>query len=48
MENGGFWLDDSVVGDWVTIGYNKMNGRIPGCYQYSSISTIKVMPVFED
>lgn len=48
MENGGFRLDDSVVGDWVTIGYNKMDGRIPGCYQYSSVTTIKVMPVFED
>lgn len=48
MENGGFRMDDTVVGDWVTIGYDKMDGRIPGCYQYSSISTIKVMPVFED
>lgn len=48
MENGGFRLDDSVVAAWVTIGYDKMDGRIPACYQYSSITTIKVMPVFED
>lgn len=47
-ENGGFRLDDSVVGAWETIGYDKMDGRIPACYQYSSVTTIKVMPVFED
>lgn len=48
MENGGFRLDDSLVDDWITIGYDKMDGRIPACYQYSSVTTIKVMPVFED
>ena len=48
IANGAFRLDDSVVGDWVTIGYDKMDGRIPSCYQYSSVTTIKVMPVFED
>lgn len=48
MENGGFRLEDNVVGAWETIGYDKMDGRIPACYQYSSVTTIKVMPVFED
>lgn len=46
--NGGFILSDSIVGDWVTIGYDKMDGRIPACYEYDSVTTIKVMPVFED
>ena len=47
IENGGYKLDNSVVGDWVTIGYDAMDGMVPACYQYSSVTTIKVMPVFE-
>lgn len=48
IENGGYKLDNSVVGDWVTIGYDAMDGMVPACYQYSSVTTIKVMPVFDD
>lgn len=47
-ECGAIQLNDNVVGAWETIGYDKMYGRIPACYQYSSVTTIKVMPVFED
>ena len=48
MENRCIRLNDDVVGDWVTIGYDKLDGRIPACFEYDSVSTIKVMPVFED
>lgn len=47
-ENGYYQLDDAIVGNCVTIGYDAMDGKIPACYQYAtSITTIKVMPVFE-
>lgn len=44
----GYSLSDEVVKDGVLIGYDAMDGRIPGCYQYDSYSSIKVMPVFDD
>lgn len=46
-ENGCWSLDDSITNDWVSIGYDAMNGRIPACFQYDSVTTIKVMPVFD-
>lgn len=42
---GGFQLPDDVVNNWVTVGYDKMDGRIPGCYQYSFYATIRVKVV---
>lgn len=47
-ENGGYRIRDDVVGDWVAIGYDTMDGKISACYQYSSVTTIKVMPVFDN
>lgn len=44
-ENG-YMLDDSITEDYIPIGYEKMDGRIPGCYQYDSVSRIIVKPVF--
>lgn len=42
---GGFLLPDSVVNNWVTVGYDKIDGKIPGCYQYSFHATICVKVV---
>lgn len=39
---GGVLLPDDVVNNWVTVGYDKIDGRIPGCYQYSFYATIRV------
>lgn len=47
-KNGGIKLSDDVVRNGVTLGYDSLNGQIPGCYEYSGIVTIKVKPVFED
>lgn len=44
-ENG-YSLDDSIVDDYITIGYEKMDGKIPGCYSYTSVTSIIVKPVF--
>ena len=46
-EHQGYRLDDSIMGDGVLIGYNEIDGNIPACYQYSSYTTILVMPVFD-
>lgn len=47
-KNGGVKLSDSVVNGGVQLGYDKLDGNIPGCYEYSGIITIKVKPVFEN
>jgi uncharacterized repeat protein (TIGR01451 family) len=38
----GMKLSDSIVGSGAQIGYNKLDGIVPGCFQYTSIVTIKV------
>ena len=43
----GISLDDSIITNRVTIGYDKLDGRIPGCYQFQSYSSIVVVPVFD-
>lgn len=43
--NGGFLLPDSIVNNWVTVGYDKIDGKIPGCYQYAFYATIRVKVV---
>ena len=53
MENngigsGGIMLDDQIVNDWTRIGYDELDGRIPGCYKYDSYITVKMKPVFEE
>lgn len=45
---GGCKLSDEIITKGVLIGYDELNGEIPGCYQYASYTTIKVMPVFDD
>ena len=40
--NGSFALADSVINGSAAIGYNSMNGEIPGCFQYDGLVYIKV------
>lgn len=41
--NPGFTLSDSIVtNSGAHIGYDKMDGNLPGCFQYSGIVTFKV------
>lgn len=47
-KNGGIKLDDSVVTSGTKIGYDKLDGNVPGCYQYANYITIEVKPVFEN
>lgn len=45
---GGIQLSDDVLKSGGTlIGYDKLDGRIPGCYQYDGYVTIKVKVVFD-
>lgn len=50
-KNGGLKLSDEIVTKASTngtlIGYDALDGNIPGCYQYSSYVTIKVKAVFD-
>lgn len=45
---GGRHLSDDVITKGVLIGYDEFNGEIPGCYQFDSFTTIKIMPIFDD
>ncbi len=42
---GGTTLSDTIVNNWVTMGYNALDGDIPGCYQYAFYLSIKVRVV---
>lgn len=48
---GGLTLNDDIVKaastDGVLIGYDALDGRIPGCYQYDNYVTIKVKAMFD-
>ena len=41
-------LGDNVVTSGAKIGYNALDGNVPGCYQYANYITIEVKPVFEN
>ncbi len=49
---GGLTLSDEIVAKATAggtlIGYDKLDGRIPGCYQYANYVTIQVKAVFDD
>lgn len=47
-KNGGKTLSDDLLGNGVKIGYDALDGNIPGCYQYAEYVSFKVKPVFED
>lgn len=46
---GGLSLPDEVVNtvDGTLIGYDKLDGRIPGCFQYDNFVSIQVKAVFD-
>ncbi len=43
--NGTFALSDSVITTGATIGFNGLNGEIPGCYEFDGVVTIEVKVV---
>ena len=48
---GGLALSDDIVkakSGGTLIGYDALDGRIPGCYQYDNFVTIRVKAVFDD
>ncbi len=53
IENNGFakggkTLSDAIVTNGTLIGYDSLNGEIPGCYEFANYISIKVKPVFEN
>lgn len=47
---GGVKLDDAIVNaktGGVLIGYDALDGRVPGCYEYDNYVTIQVRAVFD-
>lgn len=47
--NGGVTLDDAIAeGEKVAIGYESLDGNVPGCYEYASYVTVVLRPVFID
>lgn len=45
---GGIALPDSVASTGTRIGYNALDGRVPGCFQYSAYVIFKVRAVASD
>lgn len=41
-------LSDSVIGNGAKLGYDKLDGKIPGCFKYSGYVTFKVKAVVSD
>lgn len=39
---GQFTLSDSIVGNGAKLGYTSMDGKIPGCFEYSGVVYLKV------
>lgn len=48
-KDGGYKLSDDVVNtkDGTLIGYDKLDGRVPGCYQFANYVSIQVKAVFD-
>ncbi|MCL1839991.1 hypothetical protein FWF89_03300 [Candidatus Saccharibacteria bacterium] len=45
--NGGVRLSDNIVtNSGVRLGYNSLNGDMPGCFEYAGYVTIEVKPTF--
>lgn len=40
--------DEVITTNGIKIGYEKLDGNIPGCFEYDSFVTIKVKPVFAE
>lgn len=50
VAEGGIALSNDVVDkvEGTLIGYDAMDGRVPGCYEYDNYITIRVKAVFDD
>lgn len=47
---GGLQLSDDIIqaaSGGILFGYDEMNGRVPGCFQYASYITIRVKAVYD-
>ena len=44
----GTTLSDNLVSTGVKLGYDKLDGNMPGCYEYAGYVTLQVKPVFEN
>lgn len=47
-KNGGIKLSDNIVTEGTLIGYDALDGRVPGCYKYANYVTIKVKAVYDN
>lgn len=53
LENGGIAsgdgiiLSDNIIDDGVQIGYDALDGNVPGCYEYTNYVTIEVKAVYD-
>lgn len=47
-KNGGVALSDKIVTEGVKIGYDALDGNVPGCYQYANYVSIKVKAVYDN
>lgn len=46
--NGGIKLSDSIINaDGVLIGYDALDGRVPGCYTYANYVSVEVKAVYD-
>jgi uncharacterized repeat protein (TIGR01451 family) len=45
VHTSGVALSNNVVGNGALLGYNQMDGKIPGCFKYSGYVTFKVKAV---
>lgn len=43
----GIQISDDLVGDGVKVGYDNLDGNLPGCYKYAGYLGFEVKPVFE-
>lgn len=46
---GGYTLSDDIIKSQtgILIGYDKLDGRVPGCYQFANYVTIQVKAIFD-
>lgn len=45
--SAGALSDDIISADGVLVGYNALDGKIPGCYQYSGYASARVKVVYD-
>jgi len=45
--SAGALSDDIITSDGVLVGYDALDGKIPGCYQYSGYASVRVKVVYD-